>query len=137
MTTVNRYAEPVEGTEWFVPETFESCFKWEYEDGSESLLDSTRRARSCNGTPAAVSIGRTISIRKIREGCRTSMLPIFGSPVWERMNAKERADLGAIRRPITFAVSARRAGRAHLHREDRPAGARYRRQVLRRDAGDG
>ena len=28
---------PIDELEWIVPEVFESRFKWEYEDGSESL----------------------------------------------------------------------------------------------------
>jgi hypothetical protein len=37
MSTQKRYARPIERDEWKVPGGFETTFKWEYEDGVESL----------------------------------------------------------------------------------------------------
>ena len=37
MSTKQRYAIPVDATEWAVPGSFETVFKWEYQEGSDAL----------------------------------------------------------------------------------------------------
>ncbi len=93
MTTANRYALPVEDFEWIVPETFESCFKWEYEDGSASLHRLYEKGKRQQWN-AADRIDWSLDLDPENpEELPDEYLPIFGSPVWERMNGKERAEL--------------------------------------------
>jgi hypothetical protein len=93
MTTVNRYAKPIEGTEWFVPENFESCFKWEYEDGSESLHRLYEKGKKLQWN-ASSRIDWSLDLDPENpQELPDEYLPIFGSPVWERLTNKERADL--------------------------------------------
>ena len=93
MTTVNRYAKPIEGIEWMVPETFESCFKWEYEDGSESLHRLYEKGKKLQWN-ASSRIDWSLDLDPENpQELPDEFLPIFGSPVWERLTQKEKADL--------------------------------------------
>src|SRR5271167_142296 len=93
MTTVNRYAKPIEGIEWMVPETFESCFKWEYEDGSESLHRLYEKGKKLQWN-ASNRIDWSLDLDPENpQELPDEFLPIFGSPVWERLTNKEKADL--------------------------------------------
>ena len=38
MHTTDRYARTASGVQWSVPGTFETTFRWEYQDGRDSLL---------------------------------------------------------------------------------------------------
>jgi len=93
MTTANRYALPVEGLEWIVPETFSSCFKWEYEDGSESLhrLYEKGKKQQWNATQR-IDWSADLDPENPEE-LPDEYVSIYGSPVWERLTPKERADL--------------------------------------------
>lgn len=93
MTTVNRYAKPIEGLEWIVPENFESCFKWEYEDGSVSLHRLYEKGKKQQWN-ASNRIDWSLDLDPENpEELPDEYLSIFGSPIWERLNKKERAEL--------------------------------------------
>ena len=38
MNTTDRYARTASGVQWSVPGAFETTFRWEYQDGRDSLL---------------------------------------------------------------------------------------------------
>jgi hypothetical protein len=93
MTTSSRYAKPIEGLEWMVPENFESCFKWEYEDGSESLHRLYEKGKKQQWN-ASDRIDWSLDLDPENpQELPDEYLPIFGSPVWERLTRKERAEL--------------------------------------------
>src|SRR5215467_7477360 len=93
MTTANRYAMPIDGLEWNVPETFESVFKWEYEDGSESLHRLYEKGKKQQWN-ASSRIDWSLDLDPENpEELPDEYLPIFGSPVWDKLTRKERADL--------------------------------------------
>ena len=93
MTTANRYAMPVAGLEWVVPETFESCFKWEYEDGSQSLHRLYEKGKKQQWN-ASDRIDWSLDLDPENpEELPDEYISIYGSPVWERLTRKERADL--------------------------------------------
>ena len=138
MTISRRYAKPIEGLEWIVPGNFESCFKWEYEDGSESLHRLYEKGKKQQWN-ASDRIDWSLDLDPENpQELPDEYLPIFGSPVWERLTKKERAEL-------------RRHSQAHdfsqfLHGEQGAlictakicsAGPRYRGEVLWRYTGDG
>ena len=59
MSTMYRYALPVELTEWKFEGTVETRFTWEYDDGREALLqlyDKGKAAQSQSG-PGSVAAG--------------------------------------------------------------------------------
>src|SRR5215467_138519 len=93
MTTANRYAMPIDGLEWIVPETFSSCFKWEYEDGSESLHRLYEKGKKQQWN-ASDRIDWSLDLDPENpEELPDEYISIYGSPVWERLTRKERADL--------------------------------------------
>ncbi len=93
MSTADRYAMPVDGLEWKVPENFESSFKWEYEDGSPSLHRLYEKGKKQQWN-ASDRIDWSLDLDPENpEELPDEYLSIFGSPVWERMTNKERADL--------------------------------------------
>ncbi len=93
MSSAQRYAMPIEGLEWNVPEAFETCFKWEYEDASESLhrLYEKGKKQQWNASDR-IDWSQDLDPENPEE-LPDEYLSIYGSPVWERLTSKERADL--------------------------------------------
>ncbi len=87
------YALPVPDTTWGVPGSFDTIFNWEYDEmrgrlvtlyqkGKQKQWDSeTRLDWSINVEPGSPDNGPDYYI------------PIFGSPIWEKMNDKEKEEL--------------------------------------------
>ena len=93
MTTANRYALPIDGLEWIVPESFESCFKWEYEDGSDALHRLYEKGKKQQWN-ASNRLDWSLDLDPENpEELPDEYLSIYGSPVWERLTRSERADL--------------------------------------------
>ena len=87
---------------------------------------------------ATASTGRTTSTPTTRSGMPDEVIPLFGTPWWDKMTTSEQGRGAAAHGGLAVQpVHARRAGRADLHRR-----RSCRRcpnidsQVLRRDAGD-
>jgi P-aminobenzoate N-oxygenase AurF len=93
MSTANRYAIPIDELEWIVPEAFESRFKWEYEDGSESLHRLYEKGKKQQWN-ASERIDWSLDLDPENpEELPDEYLSIYGSPVWERLTRNERAEL--------------------------------------------
>ena len=87
------YELPVGDTTWGVPGSFDTIFNWEYDEmrgrlvtlyqkGKQKQWDSeTRLDWSINVEPGSPDNGPDYYI------------PIYGSPIWERMNDKEKEEL--------------------------------------------
>ena len=87
------YELPVGDTKWGVPGTFDTIFNWEYDEmrgrlvtlyqkGKQKQWDSeTRLDWSINVEPGSPDNGPDYYI------------PIYGSPIWEKMTDKEREEL--------------------------------------------
>jgi hypothetical protein len=87
------YELPVTDTTWGVPGSFDTIFNWEYDEmrgrlvtlyqkGKQKQWDSeTRLDWSINVEPGSPDNGPDYYI------------PIFGSPIWEKMNDKEKEEL--------------------------------------------
>ena len=139
MTTEQRYVRPLDATAWPVAGKFDTIFSWEYADGRDRPHGiSTRRASNQQwNTNVRIDWSRDLDPENPQElpDEIDHHLRLRGveSPdaAGEGRRTPPRAGLAAV------AVPARRAGRAGLHGEDRAAGAERRREVLRRDAGDG
>ena len=137
MLTTDRYARTSAGIQWSVPGTFETTFRWEYQDGRDSLLKLYAKGKERQwDADTRIDWSQDLDPEN-PEQLPDESIPIFGSPPFERLTARGEGD-AATALPVVaaLAVPARRAGRAHLHGEDRAAGAEHGRQVLRRDAGD-
>jgi len=93
MSTADRYAMPVDVFEWKVPEEFESRFKWEYEDGSASLHRLYEKGKQQQWN-ASSRIDWSLDLDPENpEELPDEYISIYGSPIWERLTNKERADL--------------------------------------------
>jgi hypothetical protein len=38
MATLDRYTQPLDAPEWHKPQSFDTVFRWEYDDGRDKLL---------------------------------------------------------------------------------------------------
>ncbi len=93
MSTAERYAMPIDGFEWKVPENFESRFKWEYEDGSPSLHRLYEKGKQQQWN-ASNRIDWSLDLDPENpEELPDEYLSIFGSPIWDRLTNKEKVDL--------------------------------------------
>jgi hypothetical protein len=46
MSTVQRYALPIEQPQWNVPGQFETTFRWEYQDGRPPLMNLYEKGKN-------------------------------------------------------------------------------------------
>jgi hypothetical protein len=93
MSTHQRYAIPVEPSEWTVPSRFDSLLRWEYEDGRASLLNLYEKGkeRQWNGT-SRIDWSLDLDPENPQE-LPDEQIAIHGSDVWNRLTARERAEL--------------------------------------------
>jgi hypothetical protein len=90
MSTTTRYAQPVKDTKWQVPQGFETVFRWEYEDGSEKLLNLYEKGKRLQWN-AAERIDWSQNLDPDNpQGLPDQIIPIFGSEVWDRLTPAER-----------------------------------------------
>src|SRR5215469_4522951 len=93
MSSAKRYALPIDGLEWNVSEAFETCFRWEFEDRSEALHRLYEKGKKQQWN-ASSRIDWSLNLDPENpEELPDEYLSIFGSPVWERLSGKERAEL--------------------------------------------
>jgi len=93
MTTGNRYARPVESEEWRVSERFDTVFKWEYEDLRPSLKTLYEKGKNLQwNTTTRIDWSQDLDPENPQE-LPDESVSIFGSRVWERLTAKERANV--------------------------------------------
>ena len=93
MTTQQRYAMPVDPSEWIVPSQFDSLLRWEYEDGRRGLLNLYEKGkeRQWNGT-SRIDWSQSLDPENPQE-LPDEQISIFGSDIWNRLTRTEQADL--------------------------------------------
>ena len=93
MTTQQRYAMPVDPSEWIIPSRFDSLMRWEYEDGRRSLLNLYEKGkeRQWNGN-TRIDWSLDLDPENPQE-LPDEQISIFGSDIWNRLTPKERANL--------------------------------------------
>ena len=90
MTTMSRYPTALDATEWHVPQSYDTTFRWEYEDGREKLLDLYAKGKRLQWD-AAERIDWTQNLDPENpQGLPDEIIPIYGSDVWEKLTAAER-----------------------------------------------
>lgn len=136
MATASHYVSEVGALDWRVPERFEAAFRWEYDDGREQLLNLYRKGKR-QQWDAAERIDWSQDLDPENPaGMPDEMIAIYGSPAWQRLDEPERVKLRHHVQAWQLSQFLHGdAGRAHLHCEDRAAGAEPRREVLRGHAG--
>ena len=93
MSTTSRYAIPPDAARWDVASAFDTTFPWEYDDGRENLLKLYSK-----GKRSQWDAETRIDWEQDLDPENPMLLPdesilIYGSPLWERLNDKEKAEL--------------------------------------------
>jgi len=93
MTTQQRYAIPVDPSEWSLLSRFDSLMRWEYQDGRASLLNLYEKGkeRQWNGN-TRIDWSLDLDPENPQE-LPDEQISIFGSDIWNRLTPKERANL--------------------------------------------
>jgi len=90
MSTEARYAAPAETTEWTVPQSFNTTFRWEYDDGRAGLLALYEKGKKRQWN-AADRIDWSLTLDPENpEQLPDESMPIFGSEPYRRMTPAER-----------------------------------------------
>ncbi len=93
MPTLDRYPEPLTETKWERAQQFATTFTWEYDDGRDKLLNLYRKGKKLQWDAAdRIDWSQELDPEN-PSGLPDEVIPIFGSDVWERMTAAERARL--------------------------------------------
>jgi hypothetical protein len=93
MTTARRYAIPVDRSEWQIPGQFDTVFQWEYEDGRDALVNLYEKAKKLQWN-TNTRIDWSVDLDPENpEGLPDESIAIFGSDVWRRLTAREKANV--------------------------------------------
>jgi hypothetical protein len=93
MATKDRYARPVDAVDWKVPGTFDTTFRWEYQDGRESLLKLYEKGKERQWN-AATRIDWSQDLDPENpEQLPDESIPLYGSDVFARLTNAEKAVL--------------------------------------------
>jgi hypothetical protein len=93
MTTMFRYTLPVEQTEWKFEGNTEACFRWEYDDGRDGLLQLYEKGKRQQWN-AAERIDWSQDLDPENPMMLDDrIIPIFGTDVWDRMTKKEQTEV--------------------------------------------
>ena len=90
MTTQKIYQLPVEITDWKFEGATEIHFNWEYDDGSSDLLNLYEKGKQQQwDTSTRIDWSQDL-FPDNPMGMADETIPIYGSPVWQKMTEKER-----------------------------------------------
>src|SRR5438094_9660952 len=93
MSTTYRYLLPVEQTEWKFGGNTETCFTWEYDEPREALLQLYSKGKK-QQWDAAERIDWSLDLDPENpQELDDRMIPIYGSPIWDRLTHDERVKL--------------------------------------------
>jgi len=93
MSTEQRYARPTEGLEWPVPGQFDTGFECEYEAGTESLRRLYQKGKRLQwDQETRIDWSQDLDPEN-PQGLPDEAIVIFDSPVWNKLNRTERANV--------------------------------------------
>jgi hypothetical protein len=93
MATMYRYQLPVEQTGWTMAGETQTAFTWEYEDEREKLLALYDKGKKQQWDAAErIDWSQDLDPENPQE-IDDRLIPIFGSPIWEKLTDKERTHL--------------------------------------------
>jgi len=91
--TTDRYARTSAGIQWNVPGSFETTFRWEYQDGRDSLLKLYAKGKQRQwDADTRIDWSQDLDPEN-PEQLPDESIPIFGSPPFERLTEREKADV--------------------------------------------
>ena len=90
MPTASHYVCDLDGMDWQVAQDFEANFRWEYDDGRESLLKLYRKGKRQQwDSDTRIDWSQDLDPEN-PAGMPDEMIAIYGSPVWNRLDEKGR-----------------------------------------------
>jgi len=93
MSTEQRYARPVEELQWPVAGQFDTLFEWEYEAGTESLRRLYQKGKRLQwDQETRIDWSQDLDPEN-PQGLPDEAIVIFDSPVWNKLNRTERANV--------------------------------------------
>jgi hypothetical protein len=93
MSTTFLYRLPVEQTQWKVEGQTTTAFTWEYQDGSEELLNLYAKGKQ-QQWDASERLDWSLDIDPDNPmGTPDQTIAIYGTPLWNRLDASERANV--------------------------------------------
>ena len=93
MATLYRYTLPVEETHWKFHGASETCFTWDYDAKSEELLKLYAKGKQ-QQWDADTRIDWSLDVDpEDPMQMDDSVVPLFGTPLWERLSDTRRAEL--------------------------------------------
>src|SRR6266540_719839 len=93
IVTTRIYTLPIEQTGWQVPGGGTSSFSWEYDQGRDRLLNLYEKGKHRQWN-AAERIDWSHEVNKNDPlGAPDEVISIYGSPTWERLGTRERAQV--------------------------------------------
>jgi hypothetical protein len=88
------YTTPVDRGTWDVPVTGAARFSWEYDDGRQRLLDLYQRGKDKQWDAAKrIDWDQPVASANVTEA-GDEFCPIYGSRQWDKLNQRERDELG-------------------------------------------
>jgi len=91
MATLDRYTQPLDAPEWHKPQSFETVFRWEYDDGRDKLLGLYQKGKRLQWDAAErIDWSQDLDPENPQE-LPDESIAIFGSDVWNRLTRQERA----------------------------------------------
>jgi hypothetical protein len=93
MSTMYRYTLPVEQTEWKFEGNTEACFRWEYDDGRDGLLQLYEKGKRQQWN-AAERIDWSQDLDPENPMLLDDrVIAIYGTDIWNKMTKKEHAEV--------------------------------------------
>jgi hypothetical protein len=90
---MDRYARPMPSSEWSVGQSFDTTFRWEYEDGREKLLNLYEKGKRLQwNANERIDWSQDLDPENPAQ-LPDQTIPIYGSAVWDRMTNAEKATL--------------------------------------------
>jgi hypothetical protein len=88
------YTTPVDRDTWDVPAAGAARFSWEYDDGRQRLLDLYQRGKDKQWDAAKrIDWDQPVTSGNVTEA-GDEFCPIYGSRQWDKLNERERDELG-------------------------------------------
>lgn len=93
MASKDRYAYSIDEDIWEIPGSFETTFRWEYEDVRDNLKSLYKKGKKLQwDADTRIDWSQDLDPENPQE-LPDESIPIYGSDVWNRLNDKERANL--------------------------------------------
>jgi P-aminobenzoate N-oxygenase AurF len=93
MSTQERYAFDVDTPDWRIDSPTATHFRWEYEDGRAKLLNLYEKGKNLQWNASERIDWNQDLDPENPQGLPDEGVSIYGSKIWDRMEAKERANL--------------------------------------------